>query len=261
MTIPALFVSHGSPMVAVELDPYTDALTAFGQRYPEPKGIVVISAHWETQGPVRVTTGADYKTIHDFGGFPEELYRLHYPAAGDPALAEKILALLTAGEIPCEADPRRGLDHGVWVPLRYLYPQANIPVVCVSLPVPRKPEAMLRVGEILRPLRGEGVMILGSGGLVHNLSRVNFGEKYAPVDVWAKRFDQWIGEQIAAKNIEGIRHYETEGPTPRIAVPTTEHFDPVFPVLGARLPGDRVNTFFEGFHHGNLSMRCFALES
>jgi 4,5-DOPA dioxygenase extradiol len=144
------------------------------------------------------------------------------------------------------------------VPLRYLYPEAGIPVVGISLPVPRDPDLLLKTGELLRPLRSEGIILLGSGGLVHNLARVNFREKYAPVDEWAGQFDGWTGTKISALDVASLKNYPAQI-TAKLAVPTTEHFDPVFPVLGARLPGDRAVTLFEGFHHANLSMRCFAL--
>ncbi len=261
MNFPVLFVSHGSPVTAVEVDGYNRALEAFAARIPKPDAIVAVSAHWEAQGPVRVTASEAPRTIHDFGGFPEELYRILYPAPGAPALAERIVRLLSQGGVPALPDPARGLDHGVWTPLLYLYPKADVPVVAVSLPVPRTPDFLLRLGALLAPLRRENVLLYGSGGLVHNLGLVKFAAKYAPVDGWAEQFDRWTAAKIDALDVDALSKWPDYGPAARMSVPTTEHFDPVFPVLGARLGGDRAVTLHEGFHYGNLSMRCFALES
>jgi 4,5-DOPA dioxygenase extradiol len=180
------------------------------------------------------------------------LYRITYPAPGSPELAARI-----PGAIP---ETKRGLDHGAWVPLRLAWPEAAIPVVQVSLPVDG-PEAVFALGRALRPLRDEGVMIIGSGGIVHNLGLVHFSEKNSGVDPWAAEFDRWVAEQLESRHIEALYAYRTEAPEAELAVPTSEHFDPVFVTLGAAWPGERVETIYEGFHYGNLSMRSFALGS
>src|SRR6185369_6080795 len=152
MRSPALFVSHGSPMIAIEDDPWGRALNEFGARDPRPRAAVVVSGHFEEPGPVRVTASGAPKTIHDFYGFPDELYRIRYPAPGDPALAGRVAGLLEGAGFPAALDPDRGLDHGAWVPLRFLYPDASVPVIEVSQPSPASPARMLALGAALAPL-------------------------------------------------------------------------------------------------------------
>jgi 4,5-DOPA dioxygenase extradiol len=256
---PALFVSHGSPLVALDRDEYDRALARFAEGHPPPAAIVAVSAHWETRAPVRVSSSERPPTIHDFGGFPEELYRLAYPAPGAPELAREIVASLEEALVPATLDPARGLDHGAWVPLRFLYPDAGVPVVQVSLPRPRTAEAVFQIGRALAPLRDRGVLLFGSGGIVHNLGLVKFDDKHAPVDEWARAFDRWIAERLERLDTDALLSYE-EAPHARLAVPTTEHLDPLFAVLGGARPDEGVSLVFEGFHHGNLSMRSFAIE-
>jgi 4,5-DOPA dioxygenase extradiol len=254
----ALFVSHGSPMTALARDDYAAALRAFGAAH-RPKAIVVVSAHWEARVPVRVTSAERHRLIYDFGGFPEELYRLTWPAPGQPGLAAEILELLRGQGIAAEADPERGLDHGAWVPLRLAYPEAGVPVVQVSLPVPREPASLMRMGRALAPLRTRGVLLVGSGGVVHNLRRVVFDDEHAPVVDWARSFDEWVAGRVLAGEFDRVAAY-AEVPGAELAVPTTEHFDPVFVVLGAAADGERARTVYEGFRHGTLSMRCFSIQ-
>src|SRR5207247_1495847 len=169
MRTPALFISHGSPAVALQKDDYTRALRHFAEAHPAPRAIVALSAHWEAPGPPRVTTAARPALIYDFAGFPDALYGVTYGCPGDPDLAREIVALLKDAGTKASEEPRRGLDHGVWVPLSLLYPGADRPVVEVSLPVPRSPPERLTMGEALARLRGQAVLLLGSGGVVHNL--------------------------------------------------------------------------------------------
>jgi 4,5-DOPA dioxygenase extradiol len=258
-SVPAVFISHGSPMVAIEEDAYSEALRFFGEHLMLPRAIVVVSAHWEASTPIRVTASDKPNVIYDFGGFPEELYRLQYPCPGSPELADEIVEMLEAAGLAAAADPRRGLDHGAWIPLRHAFPAAEVPVVQVSLPQPRRIPALLRMGHALAPLRERGVLLLGSGGVVHNLRRVHFEDKAAPVEPWAREFDAWVAAKVEDRDLEGLTAYRTQAPHPELAVPTTEHFDPIFFTLGAALPGDHLIPIFEGFHHGSLSMRSFAL--
>jgi 4,5-DOPA dioxygenase extradiol len=246
-------------MVAIERDDFTRSLEDFGGSVPRPQAIVVVSAHWEAPGAPRVSSAERPPLIYDFSGFPEELYRVRYPSPGDPKLGASIVDLLAASGIPALQDERRGIDHGAWVPLRHAFPAADIPVLEVSLPTTRTPEQLLAVGKALAPLRERGVLLLGSGGIVHNLRRVHFQDKRAPVDAWAKEFDLWVRDRVEGQNLAGLRDYAKHAPHAATAVPTTEHFDPIFFILGAALAGDRVRTLFEGFHHGNLSMRSFSL--
>ena len=252
MSAPSVFVSHGSPMVAVERDAYTEALEAFG-RAVRPRALLVVSAHWQTRGGVAVTSAPRNRVIHDFGGFPEALYRLDYPAPGDPALAADVAGRLGAAGFASRLDPDRGIDHGAWIPLRIAWPDGAIPVVQVSLPE-MPPHDLLRLGQALAPLRGQGVLVLGSGGIVHNLGQLDWARKHAAPHPWAVAFDAWMAERIARGDVAGLAAYRETAPEARRAAPTTEHLDPLFVALGAA-GGDRAETLFEGFHHGTLGMR------
>ncbi len=256
---PACFVSHGAPTAALDDDAYTGALAGFAREQPEPAAIVVVSAHWEAHGPVRVNAAAEPALIYDFGGFPDALYRLSYPAPGSPELAAEIGGLLGEAGIAHTEETARGWDHGVWVPLRLLYPEAAAPVVEISLPLPRTPAVVMALGAALAPLRDRGVLLFGSGGIVHNLRRLRFGEKDAPVDDWAAAFDAWVRVRLEQLDAAGLASYADAAPHAALAVPTTEHFDPLFFVLGACGDADRCSAIFEGFEYGSLSMRSFAL--
>jgi 4,5-DOPA dioxygenase extradiol len=257
----AWFVAHGSPMLAVEHDDFTRALRREGAAVPRPRAIVAVSAHWESRGAIRVTSADRPPLIYDFSGFPAELYDVRYPCPGDPSLAAEVVKMLLDAGLTAVVEPRRGIDHGAWVPLVHAFPKADIPVVQVSLPVPRTPEEVFRMGKSLSPLRDRGILLMGSGGLVHNLRLVRLDDKSAPVDGWATEFDGWVGSRIRALDIPALSGYRTRAPHADLAVPTTEHFDPLFFALGAGAAGDRTRDLFEGFHHGNLSMRSLALAS
>lgn len=256
--MPALFVSHGSPLVAVETGTYPQALKAFGEGVAAPRALVVVSAHWETQGEVRVTASEAPPLIYDFGGFPEPLYQLKYPSPGAPTLARDIVARLGAAGLRSVADASRGLDHGAWIPLRLAFPSARIPVVQVSMPWGASAADVARMGEALRPLRTEGVLLVGSGGLTHNLRRLAWRDKSAPAESWAREFDVWVAERLAARDFVGLQSW-TSAPHARLAHPSAEHLLPLFFVLGAALPEDRLTPVFEGFHYATLSMRSFVL--
>ena len=256
-TAPAAFLAHGSPMSALGGDAHAAALHTFGEAHRDAEAILVVSAHWYKALPVAVTSWESAPLIHDFGGFPEELYRIEYPAHGDAALAARIDLHLHAAGFPSVLDPGRGLDHGAWVPLRLAWPEADRPVVQVSLPV-AKPRELFAIGEALRPLREEGVLIVGSGGIVHNLRRLDIRNKEAPPEPWAEIFDQWVAGRIENRQYEALFEYRKRGPHVAMAVPTPEHFDPLFITLGAAFPQERSKTIFEGFHYGTISMRSFA---
>ena len=253
-TMPSLFISHGAPSIAIEQDDFTRAVASFGESLRDARAIAVVSAHWQARG-VRINAVARPETIYDFGGFSEELYKIRYEAPGDPALAREIAALL--GGAPLEE--QRGWDHGLWVPLRILLPEANIPLVEIAQPYPTTPADLFRIGQALAPLRDRGVVIAGSGGIVHNLRAINLGGKNARVDEWAREFDDWFAEHLAARDFEILTRYRDLAPHANLAVPTPEHFEPVFVALGASRETDSLTTIYEGFHYGNLSMRTFAL--
>ena len=254
---PSVFVSHGSPTEALERDPYTAALAEMGRRLT-PRAIAVVSAHWTTERGVAVTSGTQHRLIYDFGGFPSELYRLEYPARGEPALASTIVRLARGAGFAAQPEPVRGLDHGAWVPLRLAWPGAEIPVVELSLPE-LPPEGLFRLGRALRPLRDEGVLVLGSGGIVHNLMLLQWTDHDAAPQAWAAEFDAWVAEHLAAGDVASVLDYRDRAPHAVRAAPTTEHIDPLFVSLGAALESERPFSIFEGFHYGSLGMRSFEL--
>jgi 4,5-DOPA dioxygenase extradiol len=257
VSAPVLFVSHGAPTIALEGGPLPEALARFGAAHPSPRAVAVVSAHWTTEWVVGITNAEHHRLIYDFGGFPDELYRLQYPAPGAPDVAARAAALLDAAGFPARLDPVRGLDHGAWIPLRLAWPDPRVPVVQIALPeVP--PEALLRFGAALAPLRDEGVLLLASGGAVHNLSEVRLGDA-GPADPWARAFDGWLAERIAALDADGLARWRDRAPNAALAAPTPEHLDPLLVAIGARHGGDRVEILHEGFQHGNLSLRSFAL--
>lgn len=249
---PVLFVSHGSPMRALEGGAWGDALRQVGSSL-DPAAILVFSAHWETRGSARVTASPSPGVIHDFSGFPEPLYALDYPSPGNLPLAGRILALFNAAGIEAEPDATRPLDHGAWTPLLHLFPAADRPVLQVSLPMDRTPGSLFAMGQALAPLREEGLLILGSGGIVHNLRRLAWEGAVAP-EPWASEFDTWASERLEAADGEALLDWERQAPDPRIAHPSTEHWDPLLAALGAAGMG-RPSTIFEGFELGNLSLR------
>ena len=256
---PAVFVSHGSPMAALEAGPYADALAVFGKTV-SPREVIVISAHWEGAG-IRIASGARPELIYDFGGFPRELYKLKYPAPGSPdASAETAKELKNAG-FEAVLEDQRGWDHGVWVPLRLMFPEARIPVVEVSLPAHSSPQELFRIGQALASMRERGALVLGSGGIVHNLRLVKFAQKDAPPDAWASEFQDWVRSAIERRDLESLFDYRKLAPHPTRAVPTEEHFLPLFPVLGAAGNYSKVKPIYEGIEHGNMSMYSFALTS
>jgi 4,5-DOPA dioxygenase extradiol len=259
MAFPALFVSHGAPSAALDDDDYTRALGRWARARPRPRAIVVVSAHAEVRGPVRVNAGAQPSLIYDFYGFPSPLYDLHYPAPGAPDLAREVAAAFEAAGLDPVLDAQRGWDHGVWVPLRLLYPAADVPVVEVSLPVPRTPAQLLDMGRAMAPLRERGVLLFGSGGIVHNLRRLRWDDPEGPPEPWAAEFGAWVDERLLAGDLAGLGPYAARAPHADLAVPTSEHFDPLFFVLGARDGRDEVESVYEGFRYGTLSLRSFAL--
>jgi 4,5-DOPA dioxygenase extradiol len=245
-------------MVAIETGVYQDALERFG-REQRPEAIVVVSAHWESGDTVRIASAAKHRQIYDFGGFPGELYELKYEAAGDPELARRIDGMLRDADVPSALDAARGLDHGVWVPLRLIYPKADVPVVELSIPGSRSPAELFRIGALLSPLRSEGVLIVGSGGIVHNLGRLDWRHRDGPPQDWALAFDRWFAAKLDAWDIDGLLRYQQTAPSAALAVPTNEHFHPVFVALGAAGEGGRIERIHEGFQYGTLSMRSFAV--
>ncbi len=246
-------------MIALEEHPFGRALAAFALQTPPPLGIVALSAHWLAPGPVRVTSSPKPRILHDFSGFPRPLYTMEYGCQGDPTLSAEVVRLLETAGIPASADPERGLDHGVWIPLRLAYPEARVPVVQVSLPQTSAPHLLRRIGAALAPLRRSSVLLVGSGGVVHNLRLARLDSVDGSVDGWARAFDGWIRERVGLRDHEGIVQFRQVAPHAGLAAPTSEHLDPIHFVLGAELPGDRILDVYQGFQHANLSLRSFAM--
>ncbi|HEV2722831.1 MAG TPA: class III extradiol ring-cleavage dioxygenase [Thermoanaerobaculia bacterium] len=249
----ALFVSHGAPTIAIEDDAYTRTLREYGRTLAGAHAIAVVSAHWEAPPPLRVNAVARPEPIYDFGGFPRQLYTMRYDAPGDPELARDIAAL-AGGAL----ETARGWDHGLWVPLHVMLRDNAIPAVEISLPHGAAPRELLALGRALGALRDDGVIVAGSGGIVHNLRALDFGGKDAPPAAWAAEFDAWVWEKIEARNFDGLAEYRTKAPHAELAAPTPEHFDPVFVPLGAARDDDELVNVFAGFHYATLSMRTFA---
>jgi 4,5-DOPA dioxygenase extradiol len=255
--LPAVFISHGSPMAALEAGEYAQSLRRFGSSV-NPKAILVVSAHWETPD-VRITAAENPQLVYDFGGFPRELYEMKYDAPGSPELARRVRDLLANEGVDVKLDASRGWDHGVWIPMRLTFPDARISVVALSLPI-MEPAKLFAIGRALRSLRDEGVLIVGSGGIVHNLRLFNprVGKDAAP-ESWAIDFTNWVMEGIEQHHIDELFAYEAKAPHAQRAVPTPEHFTPLFVVLGAAGDYDSVDPIFYGFDYGHMAMHSFAI--
>jgi 4,5-DOPA dioxygenase extradiol len=251
--MPVAFLGHGSPMNAIETNRYTEAWKAFAAALPRPRAIVAISAHWDVPGS-GVTVNERPPTIHDFGGFPPALFAVTYPAPGDPGLAAEIAALLGLGREG--ATERWGLDHGTWSLLVHMYPKADIPVLQVAVDTTRDPAYHWELGARLGALRDRGVLIIGSGNVVHNLQTMNLNAP-RPYD-WNVRFDIGIANAVADGDRERLLGYQRD-PDAAMAAPDAEHFVPVIAIAGLRRPADSYRSIVEGYELGSMSMRAFAL--
>jgi len=260
--LPALFVSHGSPDIALSQTPATDFLRQLGQELPRPRAIVVASAHFEAQGRVFVTSDQWPETIHDFGGFSRELYEMRYPAPGDPALAAEIVAMLKTAGFAAAPAAARGLDHGAWVPLSLIYPQADIPVVAISVDPSRDAAYHYSLGEALRELPGQDVLVVGSGSFTHNLreafQHLRIGNRTAETPVWVEDFVTWMSDKLAAGDLPALLDYRAQAPYARENHPTDEHLMPLYVALGAGGGEVRTEKLHESRDYGALAMEAFA---
>lgn len=253
---PVLFVGHGSPMNAVESNAFTRMLDATGVSISKPKAILCVTAHWMTKGTV-VGAMKNPRTIHDFYGFPKELFSIQYPAQGLPALAEEINRRMP--EVALDQD-KWGYDHGIWSILLHLYPKANIPVVPLSIAMDQGPTYHFRLGQKLQWLRQQGVLIVGSGNIVHNLSRIDWNPQ-AQAASWAMRFHESMKALLHSKKYSDIAEYSLSGEDGRMSHPTPDHFYPFLTALGAMTPEEEIEILFDEIHHGSISMLSFVSRS
>ena len=249
--LPAIFFGHGNPMNAIDSNGYTDGWRRIGQETLRPKAILSISAHWFVPG-TGVTVAAAPRTIHDFGGFPVELYQVQYPAPGDPALARRVQKLLSPLDVTL--DNSWGLDHGTWSVLRHVYPAADIPVVQLSIDETRPASFHFEIGRKLAPLREEGVLIVGSGNLVHNLRTYAWGQHPRDPYDWAIRFENEAREMILAAEYQPLIDYAALGADAALSIPTADHYLPLLYVLATSQKNERVRFPVEGVDGGSISM-------
>jgi 4,5-DOPA dioxygenase extradiol len=256
--LPSLFLSHGAPTLSLDPGETGEFWRRLAGELPRPQAVLCISAHWMTEEPAASAPQRN-DTIHDFYGFPAPLYQLRYPAPGAPALAERVGALLREAKIPSAIDRARGLDHGAWVPLRLMYPEADIPTIQLSIQPYRDAAWHHRLGAALAPLRSEGVLVLASGGAVHNLRGLAW--EGGPAPDWARQFDDWLAAALAEGREAELLDWTRRAPHAREAQPTPDHFLPLFVALGAAGKGARGERIHQGFTLGSLSMAAFRFDA
>ncbi len=255
MNRPALFLSHGAPTLALANNFFSHSWAELGVVLGRPRAILAVSAHWDTPAPV-ASAAPRLATIHDFHGFPEPLYRVRYEPPGEPALADRVAALLGAAGHACTLDAARGIDHGAWVPLRWMYPDADLPVVQLSVQSGRGAHHHLEIGRALAPLRDEGVLVIGSGGIVHNLRELDWDGRADEPFAWAVAFNDWMARAAESGAVDELADYRRLAPYAERAHPTEDHLVPFFVALGAGgLPARRMAL---GFDMGSLGMDCYA---
>jgi 4,5-DOPA dioxygenase extradiol len=250
LRMPVLFIGHGNPMNAIEETPFTAIWREIAVTIPRPKAILCVSAHWETDG-TKVTAMPSPRTIHDFYGFPDELFQIQYPAPGAPALADRVVELLGSAEV--KLDESWGLDHGTWSVLRRMYPEADIPVLQLSLDRKKSLHEQVTMAKQLLPLRDEGVLIIGSGNIVHNLSLIRWHDD-TPYS-WAFEFNALVTGLIIAGETGRLTDYPSLGEAARLSVPTNEHYLPLLYALALRSPEDPVSLFADQVVLGSISMQ------
>lgn len=252
MKLPAVFLSHGAPTLAVEEGIETRAWAQLGNELPRPSSILVVSAHWDTRDP-EVSAAPHMQTIYDFRGFPRQLYEQKYPAPGAPDLARRTAKLLKDAGVDCRIDEARGLDHGAWVPLKWMYPQADIPATQLSVQSHRGPAHHVKLGEAIAPLREENVLILATGGIVHNLGDLEWDKRGTrEAAQWAREFNDWVAQRVEQQSVDDLLAYGERAPNARRSHPTEDHFAPFFVALGAGgFPARRLEL---GFDLGTLGL-------
>lgn len=254
--LPTVFISHGSPLHALDPGAAGGAWAALGRSVPRPRAILIASAHWETNSPM-LTGAAKPETIHDFSGFPEPLYRLRYPAPGAPKVAARAHALLTDAGFAPIVDAARGLDHGAWSPLLHIYPEADIPVVQLSIQTRFGARHHLALGRALAPLAEDNVLIVGSGHMTHNLHEWMRGAGRHGPAAYVLEFRDWVDARIRARDYDTLVKYRSRAPHAVRAHPTEEHFLPLFVALGAAGDSPRSERVFDGISDGVLAMDIY----
>jgi len=254
--MPVLFIGHGSPMNAIEINNYTKTLNALGKNLPKPKAILMVSAHWMTEGTY-ITEMQNPKTIHDFYGFPQKLFDVQYPAPGSPEIAKLVQETVLVPKVHGDKE-MWGLDHGTWSVLRHMYPDADIPVMQLSIYMAQPPEYHVKLGQQLSKLRDQGVLILGSGNLVHNLRQIKWEPNAQPFD-WAVEFDQWLKEKLMDRDFKAVQNDFHKTKAGQLSVPTLDHYFPLHYILGAAESSDELKFEYEEMQNGSISMRSFRL--
>jgi 4,5-DOPA dioxygenase extradiol len=252
-----IFLSHGAPTLAIEDSPARRFLEQLGQSLPHPRAVLAVSAHWETRVPA-VNAVAVNETIHDFRGFPPELYQMRYPAPGSPLVAGEVAERLEEVGFECFVDEERGLDHGAWVPLSLMWPEAQVPVLQLSVQTELGPDHHLRMGRALEPLTGEGVLVLGSGSFTHDLSSIRGGEQDPE---WVSGFADWMDQAITENREDELIHYRERAPFAAKNHPTEEHLLPLFVAFGAAGEGARAERLHSSTEHDVLRMDAYRFSS
>lgn len=255
--MPALFIGHGNPMNAIRDTTFTRALANLGQALPRPRAVLCISAHWMTHRGTWVTHMRNPKIIYDFRGFPQELFDVQYPAPGDPETAERISKGSSDPVIQAD-DSAWGIDHGAWSVLKHMYPAADVPVLQLSLDLTQGPEFHFALGRQLKDLRKEGVLIVGSGNVVHNLRQVDFSGNAQPYD-WAIEFDSWLKQRLQEKDYAAVLQDAASSLAGKLSIPTPDHWYPLLYTLGASDEADPLHFEYEGIENASISMRCLSL--
>ncbi|AOE49454.1 dioxygenase family protein [Kangiella sediminilitoris] len=256
-TMPTLFLSHGSPMLAVQDNDTTQFFTSLGQLLPRPKAIVIFSAHYDESDSIHITSGSKFETIHDFNGFPKQLYEIQYPASGDFEIARAIAENLSGAGYHVTLDGHRGLDHGAWVPLKWIYPEADIPIVQVSINSRLDTQYHYQLGQELKGLRQEGILFIGSGGITHNLrayfkaaSEPNLGEK-------AEAFNGWVHETLTQGRHSELLDYQSKAPFAAFNHPYPEHFYPLLCMVGLTHPDEPISRLHHSMENHVLSLDAY----
>jgi len=247
--MPAVFLGHGSPMNAIEDNPFTRSLVRLASEIPRPAAVLVVSAHWLTDGETRVLCAEKPPTIHDFYGFPRELFAVEYPASGAPDVAEAVSALTGAAR-----DSEWGLDHASWAVLRHMYPGADVPVLELSVDMTAPGPEHVALGRLLVPLRERGVLVLGSGNIVHNLGAIDWEHPDGAYD-WAVEFDGWARDRLLEGDVDALAGWESQGRAAELSVPTPDHYLPLLYAAALRAEDEPVAFTYEGMAMGSISMR------